>query len=50
MPFRIKNEPPTYQRVMSRTFMDFYKKFMKIFLDDFTIYSDIDTHLQKFKL
>jgi hypothetical protein len=23
---------------------------MKIFLDDFTIYSDMDTHLQKLKL
>jgi hypothetical protein len=35
---------------VSRTFRDYLDKFMKIFLDDFTVYNDMDIHLQKFKL
>ncbi len=35
---------------MSTTFRDYLNKFMKIFLDDFTIYIDMDIHLQKLKL
>jgi len=36
---------PTYQKVVSKTFRDYLNNFMKLFLDDFTFYNDMDTHL-----
>jgi hypothetical protein len=50
MLFGMKNEPPIYQRVVSRAFKNYFDKFMKIFLDDFIVYSDMVTHLNKLKL
>jgi hypothetical protein len=50
MPFGVKNGPPTYQKVVSRTFRDYLDKFMNIFLDDFNVYNDMDIHLQKLRL
>jgi hypothetical protein len=49
MSFSVKNGLPTYQMVVSRIFKDYLDKFMKIFLDDLSMYSDmdIDTHLAK---
>jgi hypothetical protein len=35
---------------LSRTFKDYLNKFVKIFLDDFNIYNDMGTHLNKLKL
>ncbi len=49
MLFGVKNGPPTYHRVVSKTFKDYLDKFMKFFLDDFIVYSDMDTHLDKLK-
>jgi hypothetical protein len=49
MLFGVKNRP-TYQRVVNRTFKDYLDKFMKIFLDDFTNYNDMDIHLQNRRL
>jgi hypothetical protein len=40
MPFGVKNGPPTYQR-------KYLDSFMKMFLDDFTMYSDMENHLLK---
>jgi hypothetical protein len=34
---------------VNKSFGDYLDKFMKIFLDDFMVYSDMDTHLQKLK-
>jgi hypothetical protein len=50
MPFGVKNEPPTYQKAMTKTFEEYLDNFMKIFLDDFMVYSDMENHLQKLKL
>jgi len=47
MPFELKNAPPTYQRVVSKVFKDYLDDFMKIFLDDFMVFSDLDAHLSK---
>jgi hypothetical protein len=47
MPFEVENGPPTYHRVMSKFFIDYLDKFMKIFLDDFTIYSDMELIYKK---
>jgi hypothetical protein len=48
MPFGVKNRPPTYQRTITKTFCEYIDVFMKFFLDDFTIFSDLSTHLEKF--
>jgi hypothetical protein len=47
MPFSVKNGPPTFQRIINKTFKKYVDQFMKIFLDDFTIYSDMESHLMK---
>jgi hypothetical protein len=50
MPFGVKNGPPTFQKVVSRAFKAYLDYFMKIFLDNFIIYSDMESHLMKLKL
>ena len=50
MPFGLKNAPPTYQRIVNQIFKDYLNDFMKLFLDDFSVYSDIATHLPKLRL
>jgi hypothetical protein len=42
MPFKVKNGPPTYHRVVSKFFKDYLNKLLKIFLDDFIVYSDME--------
>ncbi len=48
MPFGVKNGLPTYQRVVMKAFRAYIDVFMKFFLDDFTVFSDLSTHLEKF--
>ncbi len=50
LPFRMKNGFPTFHRVIKRTFRKYLNNFKKIFLDDFLMYNDIETHLQKMLL
>jgi hypothetical protein len=45
MPFGMKNELPTFQRIMTKDIKKYLDSFMKIFLNEFTLYSDMDTHL-----
>jgi hypothetical protein len=47
MSFGIKNGTPTYQKVVTKTFNEYLDNFIKIFLDDFTLYYDMVSHLQK---
>ena len=49
MPFGLKNAPPTYQRIVNQIFKDYLNDFMKLFLDDFSVYSEIETHLPKLR-
>jgi len=49
VPFGVKNGPPTYQRIVTKVFCEYIDVFMKIFLDDFTIFSDLSTHFEKLK-
>jgi len=49
MPFDVKNGPPTYLRVVTKAFCEYIDVFMKIFRDDFTIFNDLSTHLEKLK-
>jgi hypothetical protein len=39
MPFGIKNQPPTYHQIVSQAFREYLKQLIKIFLDDFIVYS-----------
>jgi hypothetical protein len=50
MPFGVKNGPPIFQRVVSRAFREYLDQFMKIFLDDFIVYSDMESQLMKVRL
>ncbi len=50
MPFGLKNSPTTYQRVVNTIFEDYFGVFMKLLLDDFNVFSDLDTHLTKLQL
>jgi hypothetical protein len=50
MPFGILNGPPTYQRGTTKTFKKYLDSFIEIFLDDFIVYIDMESHLQKLKL
>jgi hypothetical protein len=50
MSFGVTNGPPTYQKVVTKAFRDYLDNFMKIFVGDFIVYSDMESHLQKFRL
>jgi hypothetical protein len=45
MSFGVKNGPPTYHKVVTKTFKEDLDSFMKIFLDDFIVYNDMGSHL-----
>jgi hypothetical protein len=45
MLFGVKNGPPTYQKAMTKAFKEYLDSFMKIYLDDFMVYSDMESHL-----
>jgi hypothetical protein len=48
MSFGAKNGPLTYQKVVTKAFRMHLDNFMKIFLDDFTMYNDVENQEQKF--
>jgi hypothetical protein len=48
-PFGVKNGLLTYQKVVTKTFHEYINVFMKVFLDDFTIFNDLSTHLEKLR-
>jgi len=50
MSFGVKNGPPTYQKAITKTFKEYLDSFMRIFLDDFIVYSDMESHLHKLRL
>ncbi len=50
MSFGLKNAPVTYQHVVNTTFKDYLGMFMKLFLDDFSMFNNLDTHLPKLQL
>jgi hypothetical protein len=47
MSLGLKNAPPTYQRTISMAFKKYLSIFMKLFLDNFNVFNDRNTHLQK---
>jgi hypothetical protein len=47
MPFALKNVPPTYEWAMSVAFWEYSSMFINLFVDDFNVFSDWKTHLDK---
>jgi hypothetical protein len=43
-----KKWTPTYERVITRVVREYINVFMKTFLDDFIVFSDMSTHIYKF--
>jgi hypothetical protein len=43
----VENGPSIDQRVVNKTFHEYIDLFMKIFLDDFTIFNSMETHINK---
>jgi hypothetical protein len=50
MPFGVKNGPLTFYKAVGKAFRKNLDQFMKIFLDDFIIYNDMENHLMKLRL
>ncbi len=50
MPFGFNNFPPTYQWTVNLTFKDYLGVFMKLFLDGFNLFSDMNIYLTKLRL
>ena len=46
MPFGLMCAPATFQRGMMKIFADYLDKFMKVFLDDFTVYGTKGDHIE----
>ncbi len=46
IPFRVKNEPLTFQQIVIKTFCEYIDVFMKIFLDNFMLFNNLSTHLE----
>jgi hypothetical protein len=49
MPFGVKNGRPIYQKAITKALYEYINVFMKIFLNDFTVVSDLSTHVEKLK-
>ncbi len=49
MPFGVENGLATYQRVITKAFWQYINMFMMIFLNDFTIFSDLPTLVKKLR-
>jgi hypothetical protein len=47
MPFALKDVPPTYQRAVSLAFWEYSSMFINLFVDDFNVFNDWKTHLDK---
>ncbi len=45
--FGLKNGPPTYQCAINKALHEYIDLFMKLFLDDFIVFSTMDMHFNK---
>ncbi len=50
MPFGLRNAPPMYQQMMNMAFFEYLSVFLKLFLDNFNVFSDVSMHLDKLLL
>jgi hypothetical protein len=47
MPFRLNNAPQTYQWAVCTSLNDYLGMFVKLFLDDFNVFNNLDAYLPK---
>jgi hypothetical protein len=50
MPFGLKNAPTIFSRVVIAAFKEFIHQFLKVYLDDWTIYSLLKNHVEVLRL
>ena len=50
MNFGLKNAPTTFQRMVTKIFVDFLQSFMRVIIDDFSVFGNKDKHLEHLKL
>jgi hypothetical protein len=50
MPFGLKNAPTMFLRVVVTTFKDFIHKFLEVYLDDWTMFSLLNDHIEVLRL
>jgi hypothetical protein len=50
MPFGLNNIPLKYLKIINATFKEYLGSFMKLFLDDFSLFNDIEIDLSKLQL
>ncbi len=50
LPFGLCNALGTFQRLMNKVFEPFFGLFLRVFIDDFRVYSDRASHLAKLEL
>ena len=46
IPFGLKNAPTIFSQVVVTAFKDFIQKFIKVYMDDWTVYGLIRDHLE----
>jgi hypothetical protein len=50
MPFGLKNAPVVFFRIVVATFNEFFRKFLELYLDDWTVFSLLEEHMQALRL
>jgi hypothetical protein len=46
MPFRLKNAPIIFSRVVVEAFKEFLHKFLEAYFDDWTVFSLLKNHIE----
>ena len=50
MTFGLKNVPPTFQKWVQEVFEPFLTSFMRVFLDDFSVFGKIVDHINHLRM
>jgi hypothetical protein len=50
MPFRLKNAPTIFSRVVVKAFKEFLHKFLETYFDDWTVFSLLKNHIECLRL
>ena len=50
MTFGLKNAPPTFQKFIQKAFAPYLTSFMRVFLDDLSVFGKISEHITHLKL
>lgn len=50
MPFRLKNTPTRFSRLVVATFKEFIHKFLEVYFDDWTVFGLVKRHVSSLRL